>query len=769
MAGHEHHRLLFILAFRSEALGADHSVSKMLQIVRDSQESKLVEIRLAPFDEMETRKMIADMLELHVDEGKEDRELDELSEYLTDEINGNVGVLEDCIEELVQHGLIRRQLRTTIQTKNMDENFDSLCCWTWSMSAIEESGIAKRAHRIMRKRFEQLPEDTQKLIAFGAIIGKHFDLYTISKIFGKSVMDCAAALLPACSLGLLQAKGSGVRYLTQVKHSGVASQEKLSEYEDIAKRTVVLLVSDAVQKLALNLLGPQQEARLHFSLGKYYQANGSPAGTFETVNHYFMSKALVLEEAGSSKDELPRVQIFLQAAELAQSISAIDASIDYYQMVLDLLYMEMQEEETWSRHYDLVLHVHQSVAITLLITGRLKEAAPHISLVKKNAKTWSEKLSLQSYHMGTLLAAFNFQEAHEAILGDFKLLGMQAPLDEAECNSLASEQVQAFTVEGIFTEIQDKWLNETRPTVVDGAADLSLETTGHLLMYAKSSGNAPLVAWAASTLLSRIFQLGQFHPRLFESFLITVFHLVSLKDTDRIRQFESLWDALQQRYPLTSPESRGRSSFLFYRLASLLKDHRSIERNLQQVIECGIESGSVSLYGYGLVELLSHKLENGHSLNDILLWARRYSRIFLNKEGMQFKRWNNVLSWLEYLTTEGSQAQPEILPNLPLVRKMNFILRTLLNIDDGFSQLQQFAFMDTYKYSVAFYVALFEAKRCTRLENRADLLKQLDDRIDELAITVKYPDPRNNIKYLLLQGEKVCLCSQILRFLILYV
>jgi predicted ATPase len=515
MTGENHHRLLVVIALKTgSAIQESQLVLDMLHVIRDSNECKFFQIEVQPFEQKDTRKLIADMLEIKPGDEKLKEPLDSLASYLLEQTT-NVAILADLIEELVRHGLIQRHLNNKSVSKHVDESYDALSYWTWDIDAIKSSRMATDPAQLSIKRFDKLPEETKQVLGLGGIIGTQFDLYTLANAAQLTVEECAVFLRSAYDAGIVSCVGLGVRYLSQLQH---CEQGKMLEYDDMARRTQITILSKRVQKCAIEALQADIIAATHHRLGQFYLKSLTNSSAYQHHDIFKIVGHFASAAGGAPREDKEQLPLYLRAAELAAIISCEQASIHFYRMALHLI--EEPKEGHWHTQYTTVLYIHQQLAKLQYACGHTVEANALAEQIRQRGTNIADQFSVMSVQVNALLAVMEFDEALLAVSAYLKLLHCNVPVDIHGLEEQQLKLVASFDFDGCIAAINENWVRDDKPPVNQTENAMLLNTLSYLLAIGRASGGVAVELWSSFKILDKLKELDRYHPSIRDALLV---------------------------------------------------------------------------------------------------------------------------------------------------------------------------------------------------------------------------------------------------------
>ncbi len=287
--------LLVVGVYRSEAVDAAHSVSRLIQDLQDNG-ADLRQITVRPWGEAD----IAALLTLAGVHAEEDTRA--LTRALAQATTGNPFAVLQALRVL-------QQARALV--------FDTTAAH-WRADAARATHTLKDATAVtlVGQQMQQLPPACQDLLAAGALVGAVMDLETLAAVYGHTPDETLACLRPALQAGLL-----------------VLLDERLAPQSLLALRAA----HDFVQQAAFRLLSDNERAQRHLAIGralaaKYRHDHSLHEHAFEIVQHFQLASPERLE---ASERGLLR-GLSTEAARKARHSGAARTALGHFRHALAL-------------------------------------------------------------------------------------------------------------------------------------------------------------------------------------------------------------------------------------------------------------------------------------------------------------------------------------------------------------------------------------------------------------------------------------------------
>jgi class 3 adenylate cyclase len=149
--------ILFVGALRAET---DSDGWGLLTVARDTFGPALVEIRLEPLTEGESRTLVANLLEIESLPGH-------VRDLILTRAEGNPFFVEEVVRMLIERGVIVSQRDRWVATED-----------------VETIEIPETLHGLLLARIDQLPESAKRSLRIAAVIGRQFPVRVLERVIG---------------------------------------------------------------------------------------------------------------------------------------------------------------------------------------------------------------------------------------------------------------------------------------------------------------------------------------------------------------------------------------------------------------------------------------------------------------------------------------------------------------------------------------------------------------------------------------------------------
>ena len=365
--------LLIIGAYRDNEVGSDHPLSKMLGRIKAAG-ARLSELLLAPLGAQDVGRLLADAL------GGDAESLQPLSQLVHEKTGGNPFFTLQFIATLSEGKLIQ---------------FDSVRgSWLWDVPGIRARNFTDNVADLMVERLARLAPETRKALKELACLGTAAPAWMLS---------APANLAGAMDAGLV------------VEHDGVWS-----------------FLHDRIQEASVQLIPPDERARLHLEIGRALLSR-TPAEkraefVFDLVSQLNRGAALVT----AREERLEIAALDLVAGRRARSTAAYGAALGYLECGAGVL-----PDDSWESSYPLAFAIELARAECEYLSGAPAASDERLAELSRRARDLIDLAAVVCVQNNLLAMTSRDQRAMETCLAYLRRTGIAWPLrpTDEEVNS----------------------------------------------------------------------------------------------------------------------------------------------------------------------------------------------------------------------------------------------------------------------------------------------------------------------------------------------
>jgi predicted ATPase/signal transduction histidine kinase len=354
-----------------------------------------VEIRLAPLDPADVRRMIGDTLGCPDDEAAR-----ELARFVHERAEGNPFLV--------------KQLLTSLHAKELLTFSADAARWVWSLPRIQEESLAD----VMAARLQALPEASRRVVHLAACLGASFDLQTLAVVDRSTFRDTAATLREAVEAGLLFPIGDEHRYLD-------TESSRASSPDGSGRRVRYEFLHDRAREAAYALIEADRRPELHLRIGRLLLASipeeERSERIFEIVNQLDANADLV-DDVGE-RHLLARLHLL--AARRAKLSTAYEFALRILAVATSLL-----GPASWHEEHELTLSIHLLRAECEHLLGHFDAAMAGLGVALAGASTPEEKAGIHALEILTHVARADDDGVRRASSAALALYGVEVPPPE---------------------------------------------------------------------------------------------------------------------------------------------------------------------------------------------------------------------------------------------------------------------------------------------------------------------------------------------------
>ncbi|MBN1899679.1 MAG: protein kinase, partial [Spirochaetes bacterium] len=272
-------KLLILGTYRDSEIGEKHSLQKILN-ESDKNKQPLILISLKLFNYERMRRLISEVL------GEEEKKAEDLTRFIMGKTKGNTFFAITLLRELVERNAL-------VWEKGY---------WKEDWERIEKLKVSANIVDMMLQRIKDLPEDVDRLLRIGSVIGKEFEMLLLYGLMGKDQEDIVSLVDRAIERQLL---------------------------ERSLERGKVVFVHDRIKEAFYAKMGDKERIHNHLKVARTIEEvyKGREKDVIFDMAHHFI--------AGGDKEK--GLVYGLPAAEKAKENYANKEAIRYYEYVKKVL------------------------------------------------------------------------------------------------------------------------------------------------------------------------------------------------------------------------------------------------------------------------------------------------------------------------------------------------------------------------------------------------------------------------------------------------
>ena len=395
----EYTRYLFIMgAYGENEVSQTHPLILSFNDLRDNG-TVINQITLSPLTLEHVSQLIVDTL--HSSHNKSM----ELAELVMAKTQGNPLFVHQFLNLLYQEHLLSFDIQKG--------------CWQWNKTQIKALNLTDNVVDLMIGKFKKLPEKTQKVLQLAACVGTSVDLYTLSIIYDKSVVETYENLLPAIQENLI---------IVTSDENTIPSETGITHFFIESKFTVKFL-HDRMQQAAYSLIHDDRKQAVHLKIGnrllKQLSSNSETfqEKLFKVVEHINIGRCLIFD----TDKQIQLVKLNLEAGTKSTNATAYAAAKEYLMVALEILKQSHFQNKIWTEYYDLTFEVYEMLATVEYLNGNFLESEELIKQTLAHAKTALEKGELYNLLIVQNTLKAKYSKAIDIGKKALTLLGLEWP------------------------------------------------------------------------------------------------------------------------------------------------------------------------------------------------------------------------------------------------------------------------------------------------------------------------------------------------------
>ena len=388
--------ILILGAYRDNEVEKGHPLLITLKQIYES--NCLVKvIQLNPLSQETTGQIIIDSF------GMEKARAKVLGKHVFAKTKGNPFFIHSFLKSLYDKKLVKK---------------DPVESWIWDQKEIDELGYTDNVIDLMTEGLVNLPQHTQEVLKYAAVLGNTFNLADLADITEESQLQVYNDLKPALNGSYLNSIDK--RYRT------LALSSLNTDYDieqQLSGETAQFTFShDKVQQAAYSLIDSGELPLTHLRIGRLLLLNRDESqlqeGIFELLNHFIISSHLI-----ENKVEKIRItELCLIAGRRAKDSTSYSLGVHFLAVAKDLL-----GENSWISSYELTFNVLFELGECEYLNDNPIVAEQYFKEVLGYSKTNFEKLRVYYVHSSLYLKIGNTSESLRLGLEAAKLYNIRFP------------------------------------------------------------------------------------------------------------------------------------------------------------------------------------------------------------------------------------------------------------------------------------------------------------------------------------------------------
>ena len=404
VAAPELKRLLFLGAFRSEAVGPEHPLARGIQGLREAG-LEIRQIDVLPLGFASVNQLCADALHADPHDG-----VRSLSEVLVRKTAGNPLFLERFFRFLQKTGRLQ---------------YDSDAArWIWDLAAVESVAVTDNMADLLIAALHRLPAPVRAVLGAAAPIGGSIPLPWLAVACDQPPQEIVAAARSAVSEGYLVAR------------SGESADDVRFEF-----------AHDWLLQACGGLLSEAERQALHLRLGRHLLSTSRPDEQRTGLDHLNLAAAAISDP--SERLQLCRMNHL--AATRARASSAYAQALAHLQGSLAFL-----PEDAWHDHPTLAYEVHRDALECALVCNDTKLAEQLFRTASSALAAARDKADLIRVRVDASMRTNAAAEAVNWARQGLEILGIAVPApDDAATGAAELETAMANLASGRLEGVPD--------------------------------------------------------------------------------------------------------------------------------------------------------------------------------------------------------------------------------------------------------------------------------------------------------------------------
>lgn len=579
MTGAERGTLFLLGAYRENEVLPVHPLMLTLDDLQESGK-KLQTLHLKPLQPQDVCHLVADSLHCSAANATP------LAQLVYQKTQGNPFFTTQFLQGMQADGWM---------TFNTDARY-----WECDLSQIRSLALTDDVVEFMVNRLQQLPPQTQNVLAIAACLGNSFKLDTLAVVCEQSPETLAQDLWSALQAGLILPENETYKFFQTFP-----DQPAPELTTPLEMSVTYRFLHDRGQQAAYALIPTSQKHQTHYRMGQFLLDHLPPdqqeESLFDIVNQLNIGRDLIT--AADAQHRL--ISLNLRAGIKAKSATAYGAALDYFEIAINLL-----SAEGWQQHYPLALTLHDHAAEVAYLIGDLARMDALIQTVAHQAQSCLDTVNTAQVKMQSCLGQNQPLTSIEIACSLLQDLGVALPdsptLEEVKQELNTFKQLAAsFSFEQIVA----------LPTVTD-PKELAIISTLMLMISPTMITNPNLFFWIVLVAQKRSLTTGN-SPYLAYGYSALA---ILFQNLEQNIDAAYNWGNLSLRL-LSTPHGEILGNRMYQSMSAfILHGKRHVEETLsvlQQAYTSGLDKGDFEFAGYALVVKCYNLYFLGRELSEV--------------------------------------------------------------------------------------------------------------------------------------------------------
>ncbi|MEE4285340.1 MAG: AAA family ATPase, partial [Mariniphaga sp.] len=338
-------------------------------------------IHLNPLNQETTCQITADSF------GMENSEANELGRHVFAKTKGNPFFIHSFLKSLYERKLVKAH---------------PVKKWVWSQYEIDKLQYTDNVVDLMTSGLIDLPDRTQIVLQYAAVLGNTFGLADLSDIIGNTPPKVYTDLKPAIKGGYLNPVDTSYRALALSTNQTQSENELFYQVKSVQ----FTFSHDKVQQAAYNLIQVSERPNVHLKIGRLLIQNRNKQqlldDIFEVLNHFVLSFHLIENQ----EEKLRIAELCLIAGKKAKDSTSYSLGVHFLTVAKNLL-----GKFNWNEHYDLTYNVLKELGECEYLNDNPAQAEYYFKQLLQNSKTRFDKLMVYYIHSSLYLKMGNTNES----------------------------------------------------------------------------------------------------------------------------------------------------------------------------------------------------------------------------------------------------------------------------------------------------------------------------------------------------------------------